>query len=56
MREEKRKNEEACKEWQQECVKAENSMSDHCLESQCSSFGDKRIFKKKIDVKLKEET
>ena len=46
VREEKRKYEEACKEWQQECVRAEISMSDHYLESQCRSFGDKRIFKK----------
>ena len=47
VREEKRKYEEACKEWQQECVRAEISMSDHYLESQCRSFGDKRIFKKR---------
>ena len=47
VREEKRKYEEACKEWQEECVKAEISMSDHYLESQCRSFGDKRIFKKR---------
>lgn len=40
-------NEEACKEWQQECVRAEISMSNHYLESQCRSFGDKRIFKKR---------
>lgn len=40
-------NEEACKEWQQECVRAEISMSNHYLESQCRSFGDKRILKKR---------
>ena len=47
VREEKRKYEEACKEWQQECVRAEISMSNHYLESQCRSFGDKRILKKR---------